>query len=149
MADGDGFIGQFLKNTTSLKGVSFAGATGVNWIRVASGVVGSFLVAWYTGLIGVIQTATSRYAALIDGYEAFLVGPFVIDSGTPGDASSIESLPGLLFAAVNLATSALEGAFIADFSEYGILGYLVGLTSILAAAWVLSQTATWVTTRYL
>lgn len=149
MPEGDGFISSLLKNSTSLDGVSFTGATGVKWSRVASGVVGSFLVAYYTGFIGVIQTVADRLASIVDGIEAFLVGPFILDSGTAGDASSIESLPGILFAAVDLARSGLSGAFVSDISEYGVVGYLVGVLSVLAAAWVLSLLADWITGRYL
>jgi len=149
MADGDDFLAGLLKNTTQLDGVSFAGATGVKWGRVASGLVGSFLVAYYTGFIGIIQTASDRLAGIVEGIAAFLVGPLVVDTGTAGDASSVESLPGLLFAAVDLARSGLSGAFVSNLSEYGAVGYIVGVLSVLAAAWVLSLLADWINGRYL
>lgn len=141
----DSFIERFLTGTESIPGVSFSAATGVNWTRVASGVVGSFVVAYYTGLVTIIQSVVSGIVDLIEGVGRFISGGFVADTGTPGDLSTVDTLPGLLDVVVNLS----EASFAMDMSEYGILGYLAGVASVLGGMYVLSVTSTWITGRYL
>lgn len=144
----DSWIRSLLKGTTALNGVSFTGASGVRWGRVAAGIVGAIVVVFSEGVIALVDTFFDGYAGVYDGLANFIGGPIIVDAGSPTDITSVETLPGFIDVVAGVPQAVLTGLTF-DMAEYGILGYLVGVASILGAAWVLSQTISYLTGRYI
>jgi len=114
---GDVDLSGFLSNASSIDGVSFPTASGIDAGRVAQAVIGTIAFAVAFGVNSFIQAVTSAPVRIIDG-----VGDFIAD--------------GLIASTIGVAASAIEGAWSFSLAEFGPLAYVAAITSVIATFYV-------------
>ena len=107
----------FLTGSSSLDGVDFRAADGINAVRVAQAAIGAVAFSWWWGVNALIDAVTSSIARLTDAVASFL-----------GE--------GLIQSTIGVGVSALNGIWTFAFTEFGILAYPVALLSVLATFYV-------------
>jgi len=110
-------FGAFLTDSSSLEGVDFRSASGINVLRVAQAAIGAVVFAWAWGVNALVAAVSESYTRLIDG-----IGDFI---GT-----------GLIEATLGVGITAIEGVWTFAFSEFGVLSYPVALVTVLATLYV-------------
>jgi len=107
----------FLTDSSSIDGVSFPSASGINATRVASAIIGSVAFALAYGVTSLIDAVATVYARLIDGIGNF-VGVELID------------------ATVGAGISAVNGVWSTMLAEFGIGAFPIALGTVIATFYV-------------
>ena len=109
----------FLSGSSSLDGVDFRAASGINAVRVAEAAIASLAFALFYGVGSFIDAWTSAVSRGIDGLGGFI-----------GD---------LVGATIGVGISAVEGVWSFGVSEYGLLAYPMALIILLATFYIADQ----------
>jgi hypothetical protein len=108
-------ISDFLKDTQSLDGVDFEGATGVRAVRIAGVVAGTIATTLFIGIARVIDAITGAFAGVFDAVAGFVVDTPAQWVGDIGQAVTTDGLGGFGIAALPAAALAtLAGLYLAD-----------------------------------
>ena len=71
MADDSGGFSQFLTDTESIESVEFSLASGVQWGRLAGGIVGGTIASIVLGIQSLISAGVELMTRLLDGFSDF------------------------------------------------------------------------------
>jgi len=112
-------LSNFLTGSSSLDGVDFNAASGINAIRVAQAALGTVSFALIYGLNSFIDAWTNAVARVIDSFGGF-IGK-------------------LIGATASVGISAVEGAWSFTLTEYGLLAYPIALIIVLATFYVADE----------
>jgi hypothetical protein len=112
-------LGQFLTGSSSLDGVDFRAADGINAVRVAQAAVGAVAFALLWGVNSLIAAVTGAYARIIDAVASF--------SG------------GLIQSTLGVGISAVEGVWSFTLTEFGLFAYPIALSVVLATFYVADE----------
>jgi len=107
----------FLSGTSSISGVDFSAATGINAQQIATAIAGSIVFVITVGVNTVVQAVAAAYTAVIDGFAGFLSD-------------------GLITAVFTSGIEAIRGAWAFGITEFGLFAYPVGLAVLLATGYV-------------
>lgn len=144
MADGDDATdvdvdeSSFLTGVTSIDGVEWSGASGVDVGRLARAVVGTAVFTVAVGVNTVVSGLTTAVAGLIDGVSEFLAGTteWIRFPGV-GWRSIREA--GLIEVIFRTGIAAIRGAWSFNVDTFGPLSILVALTVVLGTFIVVSR----------
>lgn len=109
-------FGEFLSGSSTLDGVDFRAASGINAVRVAQAAIGAVAFALLWGVNSLIAAVSSVYARLIDGVGGF--------AGA------------LIQSTLGVGISAIEGVWSFSVSEFGLFAYPIALLIVLATFYV-------------
>jgi len=112
-------LSNFLTDSSSLRGVDFRAASGINVAAVSDAIVGvvGFTLAW---------AASSFVEALL--YAPVQILEWITRSGTD-----------LFGATVGVGITAVEGVWALSLAQFGFGAYLVALLIVLATFWVVDK----------
>lgn len=109
-------FGEFLNGSSTLDGVDFRAASGINAVRVAQAAIGAVAFALLWGVNSLIAAVTESYAQLIDGVGSF--------GG------------GLIQSTIGVGITAIDGVWSFGVSEFGLFAYPIALLIVLATFYV-------------
>ncbi|WP_281195834.1 hypothetical protein [Halorubrum sp. F4] len=144
MADGDDSVltddqeESFLTETSSISGVDFDLASGINAGNVARAIIGSFVFTVALGVNTVVGGLTAAYTGLVDGVREFLtVGSQEVEFGSTG--WEISEAPGLVDVVFGTGIAAIRGAWSFSLDEFGVFAYPVAMAVIVASFYVIGR----------
>ncbi|ELZ50720.1 hypothetical protein EXE48_17910 [Halorubrum sp. ASP1] len=144
MADGDDATdvdvdeSSFLTGVTSIEGVSWSGASGVDVGRLARAIVGTAVFTVAAGVNTVVSGLTAAVTGLIDGVSEFLAGAtewFRI----PGVGWRPTREAGLIEVIFGTGIAAIRGAWSFNVDTFGPLSLPVGLAVVLGTFLVVAR----------
>ncbi|WP_256403253.1 hypothetical protein [Halorubrum salinum] len=143
MADGDDVTdvdvdeSSFLTGVSSIEGVDFSAASGVDVRRLAQAIVGTALFTVGLGVNTVVSGVTGAVAGLIDGVREFVAGGTNVEwfGGVRVETESV----GLIDVIFGTGIAALRGIWSFNVDTFGVLAYPVGLAIVLGTFVIVSR----------
>lgn len=123
-----------LSGTSSLDGVDFRAATGIDASNLSRSVVGTIGFALAAAVATLVQGVTEAWTRLIDGLAGFLGGTQELVTGVASDLAPgavYRDVPGLIGTLADGWVSAMEGAWSSTLPDSGIAAWLFTLGIVL------------------
>ena len=118
-----------LSGTSSLDGVDFRAATGIDAGNLGRSVVGTLGFVLAAVAATFVQGVTEAWTRVIDGLAGFLAGTQRLVESAPGAAQDTvtQELPGLIGTLAGSVTAGFRGAWSAAIPEFGVLQWVAAL----------------------
>ncbi|TKX35045.1 hypothetical protein EXE51_16370 [Halorubrum sp. CGM5_25_10-8B] len=123
-----------LSGTSSLDGVDFRAATGIDASNLSRSVVGTIGFALAAAATLFVQGVTEAWTRLIDGLARFLAGTQELVTGVASNLAPgavYRDVPGLIGTLADGWVSAMEGAWSSALPDSGIAAWLFALGLVL------------------
>ena len=131
-----------LSGTSSLDGVDFRAATGIDASNLSRSVVGTIGFALAAAVATLVQGVTEAWTRLIDGLAGFLGGTQELVTGVASDLAPgavYRDVPGLIGTLADGWVSAMEGAWSSTLPASGIAAWLFALGIVLVTFYVAAR----------
>lgn len=131
-----------LSGTSSLDGVDFRAATGIDASNLSRSVVGTIGFALAAAVATLVQGVTEAWTRLIDGLAGFLGGTQELVTGVASDLAPgavYRDVPGLIGTLADGWVSAMEGAWSSTLPDSGIAAWLFALGIVLVTFYVAAR----------
>jgi hypothetical protein len=131
-----------LSGTSSLDGVDFRAATGIDASNLSRSVVGTIGFALAAAVATLVQGVTEAWTRLIDGLADFLGGTQELVTGVASDLAPgavYRDVPGLIGTFADGWVSAMEGAWSLTLPDSGIAAWLFVLGIVLVTFYVAAR----------
>jgi len=131
-----------LSGTSSLDGVDFRAATGIDASNLSRSVVGTIGFALAAAVATLVQGVTEAWTRLIDGLAGFLGGTQELVTGVASDLAPgavYRDVPGLIGTLADGWVSAMEGAWSLTLPDSGIAAWLFVLGIVLVTFYVAAR----------
>jgi len=123
-----------LSGSSSLDGVDFRAAEGVNIGNLSASVVGTIGIALGTAAATFVGGVFEAWTSILDGLATFLGGTQELVTGVASNLSSgrvYRDVPGLIGTVADSWASAMRGAWSSALPDSGIAAWLFGLGIVL------------------
>jgi hypothetical protein len=131
-----------LSGTSSLDGVDFRAATGIDASNLSRSVIGTIGFALAAAVATLVQGVTEAWTRLIDGLAGFLAGTQELVTGVASDLAPgavYRDVPGLIGTLADGWVSAMEGAWSSTLPDSGIAAWLFALGIVLVTFYVAAR----------
>ena len=131
-----------LSGTSSLDGVDFRAATGIDVSNLSRSVIGTIGFALAAAVATLVQGVTEAWTRLIDGLAGFLGGTQELVTGVASDLAPgavYRDVPGLIGTLADGWVSAMEGAWSSTLPDSGIAAWLFALGIVLVTFYVAAR----------